>query len=158
MCIECLKLPLYFIKASVFKFEKQHSCVCRGFCCPRHEGTRGKAVHQAEETSRILGSTPLSEPVGFHHSGAGSPPPSLHQYPQDFTICGNVCCFRQMSTGPASGLRLSTTWTWVTWCLIPLLLSEYIFICSLKRRFNMNCYRVSQLYLPEVKFIWFSSF
>lgn len=101
----------------------QNSCVFRRFCCPSYEGTRGKAVHQAEETSGILGSISLSEPVGFHHSGAGRLALSLHEHQHHFillparqgrAIKNDVCCFRQMSTGPPLGRGLSTTWTWLT--------------------------------------------
>jgi len=46
--------------------------VSRGFCCSFNEGRGSKAVHQAEKAGGILGSTPLSEPVGLHPSGTGN--------------------------------------------------------------------------------------
>lgn len=61
----------YFIHAPTSIIISVNVNVFRGFCCPFPEGRGGKGIHQAEETGRILGSTPLSEPVGLHRSGAG---------------------------------------------------------------------------------------
>lgn len=121
--------------------------VFRGFCRPIHEGGGGKEIHQAEETVGILGSTPLSEPVGLHCSGTGNTAlcgvNTLQNKPVSVLLRASECkprlfqalmrhfCdkaslfLRLTSTGRPCEQMLSTTWTWATWCLTALWLREW---------------------------------
>lgn len=70
ICVNFVRI-LYLIYAPTSIIISINVNVFRGFCCPFPEGRGGQAIHQAEETGRILGSKLLSEPVGLHRSGAG---------------------------------------------------------------------------------------
>ncbi len=94
-----------------------NSYLLRGFCRPVREGRGGKGFHQTEETVGILGSTPLSEPVGLHRSGAGNAAlcgVNTHNKSVSFKrhfYDKLSFLLRQTSTGRLYEQMLSTTWT-----------------------------------------------